>query len=124
MGYSSFLEIVKGRFYADTISRFDQADIAHLFTKNSNVPASLINKLSNADLIISFVSDREQIMVRNLRAAGAKHVIHYEPFPPEGEDIHIIDHFLRCLDLLGVTHSNKIPKIFLKEEDELLARNS
>ncbi|MBM2832985.1 MAG: hypothetical protein HW406_146 [Candidatus Brocadiaceae bacterium] len=120
MGYSSILEIVKGRFYADTISRFDQADIAHLFTKNSNVPASLINKLSNMDLIISFVSDREQIMVSNLRAAGVKHVIHYEPFPSEGEDIHIIDHFLRCLDLLGVHHSNKIPKIFLRDEDVLL----
>ena len=119
MGYSSFLEIVKGRFYADTISRFDQADIAPLFTKNSNIPASLINKLSNTDLIISFVSDREQIMVRNLRAAGAKDVIHYEPFPSEGEDIHIIDHFLKCLVLLGVTHANKIPKIFLKEEDAL-----
>ncbi|MEK6558519.1 MAG: hypothetical protein AABZ43_00095, partial [Planctomycetota bacterium] len=77
MGYASFLEIAKGRFYADTVSRFDHADIAPLFTKNSNVPASLINKLSNMDLIISFVSDREQIMVRNLRAAGAKHVIHY-----------------------------------------------
>ena len=120
MGYSSFLEIVKGRFYADTISRFDQADIAPLFTKNSSVPASLINKLSNMDLIISFVSDREQIMVRNLRAAGAKHVIHYEPFPSEGEDIHVIDHFLKCLDLLGVHHSNKIPKIFLRDEDVLL----
>lgn len=120
MGYSSFLEIVKGRFYADTISRFDQADIAHLFTKNSNMPASLINKLSNMDLIISFVSDREQIMVSNLMAAGAKHVIHYEPFPSEGEDIHVIDHFLRCLDLLGVTHANKIPKIFLRDEDVLL----
>jgi len=119
MGYSSFLEIVKGRFYADTISRFDQADIAHLFTKNSHVPASLTNKLSNMDLIISFVSDREQIMVSNLRAAGLKHVIHYEPFPSEGGGIHIIDHFLRCLDLLGVTHVNNVPKIFLNDEDEL-----
>jgi len=114
------LEIVKGRFYADTISRFDQANLAPLFTKNSNIPASLINKLSNTDLIISFVSDREQIMVRNLRAAGAKHVIHYEPFPSEGEDIHVIDHFLKCLDLLGVHHSNKIPKIFLRDDDVLL----
>ncbi len=120
MGYSSFLEIVKGRFYADTISRFDQADIASLFTKNSNVPASLINKLSNMDLIIAFVSDKDQVMVNNLRAAGVKHVIHYEPFPSEGEGIHVIDHFLKCLDLLVIDHSNKIPKIFLRDEDILL----
>ena len=72
------------------------------------------------DLIISFVSDSEQIMVRNLRAAGAKHVIYYEPFPSEGGDIHVIDHFLKCLDLLGVHHANKIPKIFLRDEDVLL----
>ena len=120
MGYSSFLEIVKGRFYADTISRFDQADIASLFTKNSNVPASLINKLSNMDLIIAFVSDKDQVMVNNLRAASGKHVIHYEPFPSEGKDIHVIDHFLKCLDLLVIDHSNKIPKIFLRDEDVLL----
>ena len=120
MGYSSFLEIVKDRFYADTISRFDQADIAPLFTNNSNVPASLINKLSNMDLIISFVADKERGLVENLKAAGARHVIHYEPFPSEGEDIHVIDHFLKCLDLLGVHHSNKVPKIFLRNEDVLL----
>lgn len=123
MGYSSFLEIVKGRFYADTISRFDQADIAPLFIRNSSVPASLIHKVSNMDLIISFVSDKEQIMVGNLRAAGAKHVIHYEPFPSESEHIHIIGHFLKCLDLLGVHHSNKIPKIFLGEEDVLFGES-
>ena len=119
MGYSSFLEIVKGRFYADTISRFDQADISHLFVDNSRIPASLTKKLKGVDLIISFVSDKGQIMVSNLRAAGVKHVIHYEPFPSEGEAIHVIDHFLRCLDLLGVPYSNKIPKIFLKDEDVL-----
>lgn len=123
MGYSSFLEIVNGRFYADTISRFDQADIAPLFMNNSSIPASLINKLSNVDLIISFVSDKEQIMVGNLKAAGAKHVIHYEPFPSESEHIHIIDHFLRCMDLLGVPHSNKIPKIFLNDEDLLFGES-
>ena len=123
MGYSSFLEIVKERFYADTISRFDQADIAPLFMRNSSVPASLIHKFSNVDLIISFVSDKEQIMVRNLRVAGVKNVIHYEPFPHENEYIHIIDHFLRCLDLLGVPHSNRIPKIFLKGEDVLFGES-
>ena len=123
MGYASFLEIAKGRFYADTVSRFDQADIAPLFVKYSSVPASLINNFDNADLIISFVSDKEQIMVRNLRAAGAKHVIHYEPFPSESEHVHIIDHFLKCLDLLGIPHSNKIPKIFLKDEDVLFGES-
>ena len=123
MGYSSFLEIAKGRFYADTISRFDQADISHLFVDNSRIPASLTKKLKGVDLIISFVSDKGQIMVSNLRAAGVKHVIHYEPFPSEGEAIHVIDHFLRCLDLLGVPYSNKIPKIFLKDEDIVFAEN-
>ena len=123
MGYSSILEILKGRFYADTISRFDQADISHLFVENSRIPASLTKKLIGVDLIISFVSDKDQIMIRNLIAAGAKHVIHYEPFPSESEHIHIIDHFLRCLDLLGVPHANKIPKIFLNDEDVLFGES-
>ncbi|MBI2469844.1 MAG: glycosyltransferase family 9 protein [Planctomycetes bacterium] len=123
MGYSSFLEILKGRFYADTISRFDQADISHLFVENSRIPASLTNKLKGVDLIVSFVADKEKVVVENLRAAGVWYVIHHEPFPSAGANIHIIDHLLKCLDLLGISHSNKIPKIFLKDEDVLYGEN-
>ncbi|HHT9138279.1 MAG TPA: glycosyltransferase family 9 protein [Candidatus Wunengus sp. YC60] len=123
MGYSSILEILKGRFYADTIGRFDQADISHLFVENSSIPASLTKKLKGVDLIVSFLTDKEKVMVENLRAAGVRYVIHYDPFPSEGENVHIIDHLLKCLDLLGIPHSNKIPKIFLKDEDVLYGKN-
>lgn len=123
MGYSSFLEIVNGRFYADTISRFDHAEISSLFMENSRIPASLTKRLKGIDLVISFVADKEKIVVKNLRTAGVRNVIHYEPFPSEGENVHMIDHLLKCLDLLGIPYANRIPKIFLKDEDILSGEN-
>lgn len=117
MGYLSFLEILNGRFYADSVSRFDRADIAHLFMENSTIPATLRKTLKGVDLIFSFVSDREHVLAKNLSLAGVGHVVHYEPFPADGEDIHITDHFLRCLDMLSIPYTNKIPRIVLKDED-------
>ena len=116
MGYSSLLEIIKGR-YADRISRFDQADVSHLFIKDAKIPMSLMKRLSGMDLVISFVSDKDRILSNNLNAAGARSVIHYEPFPSDSECVHIIDHLLKSLDSLGISHANNIPKIFLHDED-------
>lgn len=117
MGYASFLEIAKGRFYADTISRFDQADIAALFVKVPEISASLKKRFCSFDAIILFVSDKEQILLENLRSAGARFIINYDPFPSYTERIHIVDYFLKFLDLLNIPCSNKIPKIFLCDAD-------
>lgn len=123
MGYTSFLEIVKGRFYADAISRFDQADIASLFTRDIHIPESIQRRLSAVDTIIPFVLDKEQVLIKNLKATGTRHVIHYDPFPPEGKRIHITDHFLKLLDLLGIPYISEIPKIFLHDEDMFFGDN-
>lgn len=116
MGYSSLLEIIKGR-YADRISRFDQADISHLFIKDAKIPVSLMKRLGGMDLVISFVSDKDRILSNNLNATGARCVIHYEPFPPDNECVHIIDHLLKSLDSLGISYTGSIPKICLHDED-------
>ncbi|MCF6155040.1 MAG: glycosyltransferase family 9 protein [Candidatus Brocadia sp.] len=116
MGYPPLLEIIKRRFYADAVSRFDQSDIAHLFMKDTKIPTPLMKRFSGMDLIISFVSDKDRIFSGNLEATGARCVIHYNPFPSGDERIHIVDHLLKSLDTLGIS-SYKIPKVFLHDED-------
>lgn len=117
MGYPSFLEIIRGRFYADEVSRFDHADVSYLFMKEAKVPASLRKRFTDIDLIISFVSDKDQILTGNLNAMGARCVMHHDPFPPEDGSVHVIDHFLKSLDTLDISCTNKVPKIFLHDED-------
>ncbi len=117
MGYTTFLEITNGRFYADAVSRFDQADIAPLFVNNAQLPPSLIKKFEGTDLVFSFVSDKEQVFAHNLRKAGVKHIIHREPLPACSEGVHITDYLLKSLDSLGITHPDAIPKVFLNNED-------
>ncbi len=117
MGYPSFLEIIRGRFYADEVSRFDQADVSHLFMKDAEISVSLRKRFSSMDLIVSFVSDKDQVLTRNLEAMGVRRVMHYDPFPPEDGSVHIIDHFLKSLDALDISYANKIPKVFLHDED-------
>jgi len=117
MGYTSLLEITKGRFYADAVGRFDQADNAFLFVRNTQLPPSLIKKFQDVDLVFSFVSDKEQVFTHNLRKTGVKHVVHHEPLPAGHENGHIADYLLKSLDSLGITYPNAIPKVFLNNED-------
>ncbi|OOP55824.1 MAG: hypothetical protein AYP45_12605 [Candidatus Brocadia carolinensis] len=117
MGYPAYLELIKGRYYADVVSRFDQMDIAHLFVKDAEIPNSFKERLHQMDLIISFVSDRDQIFSHNLNASKARCIIHYDSFPADDEGIHMIDHFLQLLDSLEITYTDTIPKIFLNDED-------
>jgi len=123
MGYASFLEIIKGRFYADTVSRFDQADSAALFIKNAQLPECLEKRLRGMDMIISFLLDKDGIFIENLKAAGTRHVVHYEPFPPHGERIHIIDHFLNFLHSIDIPFYYDTPRIFLQKDDMYFGDN-
>lgn len=123
MGSSNFLEIVKGHFYTDSVSRFDHIDVAALFTQNTRISPTLIKRFGEKDVIILFVHDREQILINNLKATGAGCVIQYDPFPSSAKTIHIIDHFLHFLDLVGIPFFCKTPKIFLNEEDVFFADN-
>ena len=117
MGYPAHLELIKGRYYADVVSRFDHMDIAHLFVKDAEIPSSLRERLDQIDLIISFVSDSDRIFSHNLNTSKARCIIHYDPFPADDEGIHMVDHFLQSLDFLGITSNDNIPKIFLNDED-------
>ncbi len=123
MGSPPFLEMVQGRFYADKVSRFDQADIAPLFMKNAQISESLRTKFRSIDIIISFLCDKERIFVENLKAAGARCVLPYEPFPPSGERIHIIDHFLKFLHVLDIPYFTNIPRLFFQKEDRCFGDN-
>lgn len=117
MGYPSLLEIIKGRYYADVVSRFDQADMCHLFMRDATIPAPFMKRLRRMDLIISFVSDKARIFSGNLDASGAQRIVHHDPFPSDGGCIHVIDHLLKSLKPLGISHVNNIPKLFLRGED-------
>lgn len=117
MGYPRYLELIKGRYYADGVSRFDQPDISHLFIKDAEIPRLFRERLSHMDLIISFVSDRDGVFSQNLNRVKARRIIHYDPFPAGNKAIHMIDHFLQSLDSLDITCAETVPKIFLNDED-------
>ncbi len=121
IGYPSYLEIVNGRFYAETTSRFDQAEFSTLFTNTPMYTKFLFEKFGGADIVFSFVVDKEKVLVNNLAALGAKNIVQYGPFPsPEG-NVHIIDHFLRLLDRLEIKYLDKIPKVYLNDKDTLFS---
>ena len=116
MGYPAHLELIKERYYADIVSRFDQLDIAHLFVRDAEIPRSFRERLCQMEWIISFISDRNRVFSHNLNASTAR-CIHYDPFPSDDKGIHIVDHFLNSLSSLGINYTNNIPKIFLNDED-------
>ncbi|MBW7898168.1 Lipopolysaccharide core heptosyltransferase RfaQ [Candidatus Brocadiaceae bacterium B188] len=122
MGYPAHLELIKERYYADIVSRFDQLDIAHLFVRDAEIPRSFRERLCQMEWIISFISDRNRVFSHNLNASTAR-CIHYDPFPSDDKGIHIVDHFLNSLSSLGINYTNNIPKIFLNDEDNRFGEN-
>lgn len=122
MGYSHYLEIIKGPFYADKISRFDQADLISLFSENMEMSDSLKDRFEAIDFAISFVSERECNFSRRLENAGVRYVVQCEPFPFSVKGMHIVDYRLKPIERLGIPCTNRSPKIFLREEDVLFCK--
>jgi len=122
IGYPSYLELVHGRFYANSVSRFDRADIAVLFRKNLSPRDSIAERFSHIDLIIAFLSGKKELLSENLYALGVKKVLCHDPLPDGSGLVHITDHILKSLDLLEIPYSDNTPKIYLNEEDHDFAK--
>ncbi len=120
MGYPSVTEIAVGRFYAIKDFCFDHPDISYLFLKEGPLPDSLTRYLNSFDMIVSFLTDG--VFTENLKRVSRGYVLSHDPFPRANANIHIVDHLLSALGgCRDVTQEERIPRVFLKEENKLWA---
>ncbi len=116
MGYPRVLELVKNRYYADSVISVDRADMALLFQEEQDYPASLREFFKPFDLI-GVIGLSRRPFVRNLRKISKARVAVVAPFPPKGEALHMVDHLLSLPRRLGLSVRKDLPRVYLLCED-------
>ena len=114
-GYPEILRLVERSVYADRIYSIERERIASLFTPDTPVPASLIERFRSFDLICIFGGERQRPFVHNLKRIGIKKVYRIDPFPPDGSPAHVIDHQASQLSHVGLNPPLSIPELFPSE---------
>jgi len=122
MGYPAIGEIAHSRYYADSLSRVDAADIAPLFTPEGALPERRLAQLRQFDLAVCFWKDEPGVLSVNLRRAGIPQVLCADPFPPAKQKAHAAAHMLEAIaPLVGRGH-DPAPRLFLNDADASFGR--
>jgi heptosyltransferase III len=94
--------------FVDHVDRLDAADLVPLFVEGL-MPWSVRNRLQGLDIAISFLSDPNAIIARNLTAAGIKQVV--TSTGRMSPDVHAVFHLASVLGPLGLTLRNPVPRL-------------
>lgn len=86
--------------FVDRVERLDAQELVPLFV-DGPLPKAVRNRLAGFELAVSFLSDPDSIIQRNLAAAGAKRVL----APPSRmqSEVHAVFHLAEVLAPLGLT---------------------
>ncbi len=94
--------------FVDRVQRLDAAELAPLFV-TAQMPPMVRSRLESFDLAISFLSDPDMTIVRNLAAAGVKRVIGGSCQVRPG--VHAVYQLAMVLDQLGLTLHDPVPRL-------------
>jgi ADP-heptose:LPS heptosyltransferase len=121
MGYPRILHLVEKRYYVNRGKSIDQAGFGSFYLKDGNLGGAVSRYFAGFDRAFLFLQDRGRIFSDNIRKTGIKDVFPISPFPEKGKRVHVIDHMLSSLSLMGIPPGGSIPRIFLLEEDRQFA---
>jgi heptosyltransferase III len=94
--------------FVDRVQRLDAPDLAPLFV-DGLLPKTIRNRFDGFDLAISFLSDPDSVVARNLAAAGVKQVIACPTkMRPE---VHAVFQLAEVLGQIGLTLHDPVPRL-------------
>jgi ADP-heptose:LPS heptosyltransferase len=116
-GYPDILRLVEKRFYADGIASIERKEIAQFYSEDGVLDSQLVEQLSGFDLIVVFGQEGQRTFMDNLKKVKGNTVLWIKTFPPDGKHIHMIDYQLSQLEEMRFAPSEKIPRLFLLDDD-------
>jgi heptosyltransferase-2 len=99
--------------YADRVERIDAPDLLPLF-EDAPLPEIVRNRLGGFDLVISYLSDPDAIIARNLSAGGAKRVITRSSRMRSG--VHAVFQLAEVLRSLGLSLHDPVPRLSVERK--------
>jgi Glycosyltransferase family 9 (heptosyltransferase) len=94
--------------FVDRVERLDAAELAPLFV-TGQMPPKVRSRLEAFDLAITFLSDPDMTVARNLATAGVKRVIGGSSRVRSG--VHAVYQLAAVLDQLGLTLHDPVPRL-------------
>lgn len=115
-GHLEILRLVDKSPYADAVYSIERERIAPLYTSDNPVPAGVMERFRQFDLIFIFGGEQHKTFVHNLKKGGIENVHRIDPFPPPGSTTHVIDHQASQLTPLGLNVPLSRPALFPHQE--------
>jgi ADP-heptose:LPS heptosyltransferase len=117
LGSVERLQLINTSSLINNITSLDLSDFTTLFVKNAQLPQHLVTYFQSFDIILLYSFDPEGIFTKNLCKIYANQVYRFDPFPPEGADIHITTYLLKTLEVLGVYETQIFPEIAIPKTE-------
>jgi heptosyltransferase III len=96
--------------FVDRVERVDAQALVQFFAEGL-LPQVVRDRLEGFDLAISFLSDPDSIIARNLAAAGVKQIV---AFPNQMRpELHAVFQFAEVLGQLGLTLHDPVPRLLV-----------
>jgi heptosyltransferase-2 len=75
LGYQHIVALAEGRYYADATRSIEYGAMAGFFVPHSELAPDLAEYFASFQQIVSYLFDPEEHFEKNLRRAGAKHIL-------------------------------------------------
>ncbi len=111
--------LAENRFYVDRVESIDARPLHRLFV--GECPVELARYLADVDLIISWFGAADETYRRVLERMPARTII-ARSRPPDGYPIHAVDYLLSTLAPLGIDDEDRVPRLFLTDQDRQRAK--
>jgi ADP-heptose:LPS heptosyltransferase len=116
MGNLERVELLAGDGMADQATTFDQPGMETLFVDDGELSASLKQYFSGFDVIVYYGQNGLERIAPKLRINPDQVVITH-PALPDGDDVHITQHYLQAVKSLIDPHKTFLPKIALRDDE-------
>ena len=123
MGFPRILELVEKRYYADKVMSIDQKGMASFYVRDGSLDITLSQFFKQFGLVVVFGKEGGGALVGNLKRVCRGQLLLINPFPSEGERIHLTDHLLRELRRYHFPVDETTPRLYLTEKDREWAEN-
>lgn len=117
LGYPEIADLAVGRRHASAARRVDAAEWAPLFAPGGGLHDPERTFLKEFQRVFCIWPDRDGVMAANLRQAGVRDLVSIDPMPPEGGDLHAVDHVARQCAKAGLPVEHLEPHVYPSEKD-------
>jgi ADP-heptose:LPS heptosyltransferase len=124
IGNHSIFELLKGRYYVDSVISIDRADVSFCLAGQAGPAASLACRLREYAFVVNWLGDQAGELSYHLRHIGIKKIFSSRPVSQQSNDQHRTQIFLDTLAPLGIPVPLMVPRLFPTREDKNLGREA